>query len=68
MKLFGRKSNVEYRGVFLDVEVPPEPTDVYWENLHIKNSSKIIRRLSGYIITFVILGLCGLSIYQLTAV
>jgi len=38
MRFFGRKSNVEYRGVNLDIDEPPEPTDVYWENLHVKNN------------------------------
>ncbi|CAD8118599.1 unnamed protein product [Paramecium sonneborni] len=67
-RILGRKSNLIYRGAQLQVEQPPEPTDVFWENLHIKTYQKIWRRILGYILTFIILGICSGLIYQLSAV
>ncbi|CAD8132867.1 unnamed protein product [Paramecium octaurelia] len=67
-RLIGKKSKLIYRGVPLIVEEPPEPTDVYWENLHISTKSKILRRLFGYSITAIILAICGGLIYWLSAI
>lgn len=50
------------------VEEPPEPTDVFWENLHITTKSKVLRRLFGYAITAIILIICAGLIYWLSAV
>ncbi|CAD8092456.1 unnamed protein product [Paramecium primaurelia] len=67
-RILGRKSNLIYRGSQLQVEQPPEPTDVFWENLHIQTSQKIWRRILGYFLTFIILGVCGGLIYWLSAI
>ncbi|CAD8059583.1 unnamed protein product [Paramecium sonneborni] len=67
-RFFGKKSKLIYRGVPLIVEEPPEPTDVFWENLHITTKSKIFRRLIGYTITAIILIVCGGLIYWLSAI
>jgi hypothetical protein len=60
------KFDMEYRGAMIDINRPPEPTDVYWENLHVTNMMKLKRRIIGYLITALVLGLCTLSIYYLT--
>ncbi|CAD8053519.1 unnamed protein product [Paramecium sonneborni] len=67
-RLLGKKSKLQYRGVSLIVEEPPEPTDVFWENLHITTKQKILRRLFGYTITAIILAICGGLIYWLSAI
>ncbi|CAK58393.1 unnamed protein product (macronuclear) [Paramecium tetraurelia] len=67
-RLFGKKSQLVYRGANLIVEEPPEPTDVFWENLHITTKSKVFRRLFGYAITALILILCAGLIYWLSAI
>jgi hypothetical protein len=67
-RLFGKKSKLIYRGNPLLLEEPPEPTDVFWENLHITTSSKVLRRLFGYSLTALILAICGGLIYWLSAV
>lgn len=66
---FFTKSNkylVEYRGSKIEIIPAPEPTDVFWENLHVSNRTKFFRRLLGYLITIFVLLAASISIYVLT--
>lgn len=36
-------------------ERAPEPTDIYWENLHVSNLSRYIRATVSYIISFILI-------------
>lgn len=62
----GKKSELEYRGNVLVIEEPPEPTDIFWENLHVTTKEKIKRRTIGYIITGIMLAICTAAIYLIT--
>jgi len=46
-------------------ERAPEPTDVYWENLHIKTIQRIKNVLVTYTATLLVIGVCFLVTYGL---
>ena len=43
------------RGNWMTVDAGPEPTVIFWENLHIGDCNRAIRSAFVYLITFIIL-------------
>jgi hypothetical protein len=65
-RFFGGTSELKYNDQFLVVEEAPDPTDVFWENLHITTQQKIIRRSVGYAASAFVLLACSCLIYYLS--
>ena len=59
------QSGLFMNGNRLYVNQASEPTDVYWQNLHLCDKEKYFRKLLGYIFSGFLLFLCALLIYYL---
>lgn len=49
----------------VQVRRAPEPTDVYWENLHIKFRGRCCRTMLTWIVALCLVALCLFSVYLL---
>lgn len=49
------------------VKAAADPTDVYWENLHLSSKERFCRQMFGYLITIILLAGCTFIIYLLNA-
>jgi hypothetical protein len=55
-----------FEGNPLFIEYPAEPTDVYWENLHVTTESKNGRRVFASIMNLLLLVACAAMIFGLS--
>ena len=49
------------------IKAAADPTDVYWENLHLSRKERFLRQIFGYFITLLLLAGCSFLIYLLNA-
>jgi hypothetical protein len=54
-----------FDGKRITLDDAPEPTDVFWENMHIKFKDRIRRVFITWFVTFFLLGLCFLFLTSL---
>jgi hypothetical protein len=52
-------------GSKIDMKAASEPSDIIWENRQFSKNGRRSRLLVAYIITFLLLGLSGILIYEL---
>lgn len=43
----------------------PEPTDIFWDHLHVKEIQRVFRVLATFFVSFILLVICFLIIYGL---
>jgi hypothetical protein len=53
-----------YKGKELKLDYAPEPSDIFWDNLHVSDLSKFMRRsLSNIVTLLILLGSSGVILY-----
>jgi hypothetical protein len=71
-KLFGdkdkannRQARLKLKGNWIEVERAPEPSDVFWENLHVKPEERRILVLKTWLATIAVLLCCCFFIFYM---
>lgn len=64
---YEKDEGLVFQGQRVFIEEAPEPGDIYWDHLGIKFCERILRRLTGVVLFFLILIVCAAIIYIITA-